>query len=46
MRALGLAMECMGCQNVTFVHTHWFSEDTDDRGQPNGTPDRSLPVSR
>lgn len=20
-------LECRGCQNVTFVHTHWFSED-------------------
>jgi hypothetical protein len=27
-------LECNGCQNVTFVHTHWFSEDIDDRGQP------------
>jgi hypothetical protein len=22
-------LECRGCQNVTFVHTHWFSEDTE-----------------
>jgi hypothetical protein len=27
-------LECMGCQNVTFAHTHWFSEDTDDTGRP------------
>jgi hypothetical protein len=20
-------LECCGCENVTFVHTHWFSED-------------------
>jgi hypothetical protein len=20
-------VECRGCRNVTFVHTHWFSED-------------------
>ena len=28
------SLECLGCRNVTFVHTHWFSEDTDDTGQP------------
>ena len=22
-------MECGGCYTVTFVHSHWFSEDTD-----------------
>jgi len=22
-------LECRGCQNVNFVHTHWFSEDTE-----------------
>jgi len=27
-------LECMGCRNVTFVHTHWFSEDTDKTGRP------------
>jgi uncharacterized protein DUF4145 len=27
-------LECMGCQNVTFVHTHWFSEYTDNTGRP------------
>jgi hypothetical protein len=28
-------LECRGCENVTFVHTHWFSEDDDigDEGQ-------------
>ena len=27
-------LECLGCQNVTFVHIHWFSEDTDNTGRP------------
>src|SRR5579859_2047831 len=27
-------LECMGCGNVSFAHTHWFSEDTDDTGRP------------
>lgn len=27
-------LECRGCSNVTFVHTHWFSEDSDDAGHP------------
>jgi uncharacterized protein DUF4145 len=27
-------VECRGCGNVTFVHEHWFSEDTEPDGRP------------
>lgn len=29
-----LTLECNGCRTVTFLHRHWFSEETDDRGAP------------
>jgi hypothetical protein len=31
-------VECLGCNNITFIHSHWFSEDYE------MTPDGPVPV--
>lgn len=30
-----VVLECAGCNQVRFLHSHWFSEDSDERGHPN-----------
>jgi hypothetical protein len=29
--------QCQGCESVVFRHVHWFSEDTDEEGNPYAT---------
>lgn len=31
-------VECLGCSNITFIHSHWFSEDSE------MTPDGPVPI--